>query len=407
MQTNKLKLIFKKFFLIIFLPFNLLIDVILILAPNPGSSIALFRGVVDSLILILVFTFFNRKLNNVGKLIILFSFYCIIQIPFSSNFDYSLRITTQVLISMLTYFIGYFLVNSNTDLKMLNLSIINYSCILLINYFISSVFKLGSAYIEDIRASLYVGNLSDNWNNFSYAILILTFIFTNTQKKSIKYISIILASFLFIITLASMKRIAIIVVFVGLFIYYYISGLKKMNIKYLLIFFLITLGFYINFENTIIERFFVRQDRYKISTIEEEARYMETFFVWEEILSFQNPLKSIFGLQAFNSIGNYAGGSFGKRQLHVDYNLIVNTLGLMGLFLYLLIYLHLFKNNHLYNKYKIKNIFNKSLIALYFTLLITSLLTSFAGQMYSITFRSIIFIYLGAVNALFAECSNY
>ena len=142
-----------------------------------------------------------------------------------------------------------------------------------------------------------------------------------------------------------------------------------------------------------------RQDKFsgsQIDVMKEENRFLETIAVWTEVIQFKKPTTAIFGGEAFNSIGNYGGGVFKNRQLHVDYNLIVNTIGVVGLFLYLNIFFSIYlytKNKKLFlnkkNFYTIYMVF----IALFYLQFITSLVV----QMYQVNFRSIIFIYLGAL----------
>jgi hypothetical protein len=161
------------------------------------------------------------------------------------------------------------------------------------------------------------------------------------------------------------------------------------------------------YENLIKSRLDARSSRFEQGALERESRYLETFYVWDETASFEDPAKSIFGLQGFNSVGNYANGRFGGRNLHMDYNLIVNTIGLVGLLLYFAVFINfflLFKKN--YPKSTIQEETKKQLRATFFMLLITPFITSFAGQMYHISYRLIVFVYLGAIIGTFYQSSH-
>ena len=152
------------------------------------------------------------------------------------------------------------------------------------------------------------------------------------------------------------------------------------------------------FNNVLTTRIENRGDRIEGSVqeiVESEARYEETIYVWAEALSFDDPIKSFFGMQAFDSVRNYASGMFRNRQLHVDYNLILNTLGLFGLLLYFNMFLVIYFHYKKIAKGLISTQYTKVLKAIFYVLIITQFATSFGGQMYAITFRSIIFIYLG------------
>ena len=69
----------------------------------------------------------------------------------------------------------------------------------------------------------------------------------------------------------------------------------------------------------------------------------------------------------------------------------------MGLGLYLNIFVVMYFHFKKYIRNIVKNDFSKILKSIFFVLLITQFATSFGGQMYAITFRSIIFLYLGAI----------
>jgi hypothetical protein len=151
-------------------------------------------------------------------------------------------------------------------------------------------------------------------------------------------------------------------------------------------------------EDIVMERLELRSNRFESGAIEREGRYLESYYVWDEVSSFENPAKSLLGLEGFNSVGNYADGGFGERQLHVDYNLIVNTIGLVGLFLYFLMFYQLFRsmmrvrnNLRMFPKERIL------LLSTFWMLLVNQFITSTAGQMYHVSYRLIVFVFLGAI----------
>ena len=157
-------------------------------------------------------------------------------------------------------------------------------------------------------------------------------------------------------------------------------------------------------------QFSARQEQgsFERNTLESEIRYKETMVVWDEVLSMEDPIKSFIGLEAFYSIGLYGQGAFNRRQIHVDYNLLVYTCGLIGLFLYLNIYLQSFLSisKILKRSNAKKDLFNNVLKSVFFSLFFTSLFTSFAGQMEGITFRSIVFLYMGSIMGFLKNESN-
>ena len=139
----------------------------------------------------------------------------------------------------------------------------------------------------------------------------------------------------------------------------------------------------------IFKQYDARRDRFEEGALTSEARYLETIAIWDAILSFENPAKSLFGLEAFHSMGGYGAGRFRGRQAHVDYNLILVTNGLVGLFLYLNIYFTIYRyymkktikgkisNSHHNQSNKNKE---KIFIAVFWALFLTSMFTSLGGH---------------------------
>jgi hypothetical protein len=158
--------------------------------------------------------------------------------------------------------------------------------------------------------------------------------------------------------------------------------------------------------NTVLAQLELREDRYSLDSYESEARYKETFYVSDEIFNLDNPIVMFFGKEFLNSPGNYAGGRWGTRQLHVDYNNLLLGSGVFGL----LFYFYIFYSIFIYFK-KVKprfknNTLTNLLITTFYVFFLTQFIISLSGQMYSITFRSFNFIFMGAFLSILAEISR-
>tara|TARA_B110000902_G_scaffold153600_1_gene176426 strand:- start:4821 stop:6035 length:1215 start_codon:yes stop_codon:yes gene_type:complete len=384
---------------IIFLliPLSLIFDILTETVFEKGGFFPLLRAVFYySIILYSIFHGFNSK-KNINGVFVAFFLYVFLQIPFSTHPIESLRISLKVLMSILMFPIGYYFINNINKINVLNKSVVLTMFIYLINYLISQYFGIGEdVYTEN--KNFVVGNLSDSWNNITYMLLVLPVILLTVKKK---IVVLILAGILGVLLIISLKRIAILGVFIGFIIYTIRTG--KVFKSFIISIVMISIFYLLLplFESVIIERFDARGDKITgdstAGIIEKEARYLETFAVFDEILSFENPTKILFGLQPFHSVGNYGNGYFGDRQLHVDYNLIVNTIGLVGLLLYFRVFYIIYREKRRIKKYILKTKFNKQLETVFYMLFITQFITSFGGQMYAFTFRGIIFLYLGAI----------
>lgn len=387
------------------LPLNVLFDVLLMLFDGGGLLPYLRAGLM--LLLIFYFILKNEAFTNHYGWLIVFSIYCIINVGFSTDFLRSLNITLKVLIPMLSFIIGFTAMHTENQIKKLNVSIIAVYVILILNYITSQSLGIGKSVYTGGNDFL-VGGMDDNWNVFTYSVLIAPLILYYYKHQFIKrWGTIALAAATSLMVVISLKRIAIIGLLSGHSIRFFFlpkvfNALRVITGLSAILF--ILLPYY---EDLFRSRLAARSSRFEQGAIERESRFVETFYVWNEVFSFDDPAKSLFGLEGFNSVGNYASGRFGNRNLHMDYNLIVNTIGLVGLILYFLVFLHMFILFRMYQKRStISKESIRELRATAYMLLITPFITSFAGQMYHISYRMIVFVYLGAIIGTFYFSAN-
>jgi len=376
--------------------FNLLIDITTDIIFQKGGPISFIRAAVLLVYIFYVITKYKIK-HAVLTPFYVFTLYVIILIPFSSLWLYSLQVSLKVIISLLMFPIAFMLIDSADKLKKLNKSIVLTLFLLLLNFILGNYFDIGTD-VYSGSDDFSAGNLYDAWNTSTYSLLLVPLILYGVRKVYFRSIVFTLAVSDLFILIFSMKRIAMSGIILGFLILTFLNRKKSKSLKIVLSFLLVLLFTYPLYATFLNERLKVRTGKFDTSELLEETRYVETQYVWEEIFKFQDPVKVLFGLQAFNSVNNYGNGIFGRRGIHVDYNLIANTLGIIGLILYLNIYRVLFKNfMHLKYNSLHENHYDKFIKSVAITILILSLYTSLAGQMYGITFRSIIFLYCGAI----------
>ncbi|MEX1193382.1 MAG: hypothetical protein WEA99_15530 [Brumimicrobium sp.] len=389
-----------RFILYYIIPLNIVFDILLAFF-SKGGALPIIRA---SLMLMIVFVFVIRKPQNIRNFsfLILFTIYVLINILFSSNMLISASNSLKVLISMLFLIVGYEFFNTPYRFKILLKSLIASSIILVINFILSNIFNIGiSSYTED--QSFLMGNLGDSWYLLSYCVLLYPlfneFLKISTIKKNIVALIFFILMLLLII---SLKRTAILTLIFGLLIYGFFNLKIKQFLKISLFIGFVSVVTYPFYAPILEKRFDAREKRFDDDAIEEEGRYLETLYVWDEIQDFNEPIKQLFGLEAFYSAGNYAKGRFGERNLHVDYNLIVNSIGIVGLLMYFLVFYgiyNLYKTEFKKLKFKKSNKI-KTLKATFYMLFLTQFVTSFGGKMIGISFRLIIFVFLGAIISL-------
>ena len=386
-----------KFLIKYYLPLNLLFDVFTSTIWESGTSLASIRGAILTGI---IFTaWFKEPRNKIYVPFILYTIYILLMLPFASDLMESLRLSSKVLLTIWTFPIFFVYSNLYTN-KVVVRNILLLSLVLIINYIISTIYGIGgSAYTESTE--FLVGSLSDSWLIYTYILFLYIIILkTKNIKLSVKIIYLILFALLVVQLLLGLKRTAIIVFFGGIIIYLF---LEKLSIKSIITYVLgfIFIFFLLNqYSDVLSDRLYARGDRiqgnYK-DIIESEYRYLESIYVWEKTLSFENIPESLFGLEAFNSRGNYGTSNiFGHRFLHIDYNIIVNTTGLFGLLFYFYIFYYI------YQRYKERKIFlDYQYRELFLVIFLTQFLASIGGQMLSVTYGSIKFLFMAiALNKL-------
>jgi hypothetical protein len=387
------------------IPVSLLIDILTSSVFEQGGHISIIRAVIFFFIIFGYLIFMNNKFNKVTWFVLFYCFFIVIQVLASTDLFNSARVSFKILLTLLMFPFGYYAINNWDRLKILNRSILFAGILFIGNFVISQYYGLG---VSDYTKSddFLLGSLSDSWNNIVYILLVTPLIMITEHKKRI-FIGLIMIS-LFLLMIIGLKRVAILVTLSG-FVFYAFSIYKvsiKNLIKSIMVFFVIYIVIAVNFD-LIENRIDARGDKMQPDVVEvlsNEGRFLETIVVWNEVISMQDPIKVWLGFEAFNSVGNYGEGSFGERQLHIDYNNIVNTTGLVGLLLYFLIFLLIYQQ-----KQQIKNRMGrlsgsqKVLLAVFTVLFFGQFLTSFGGQMYAVTFRSIIFLYLGAILGLLSK----
>ena len=88
----------------------------------------------------------------------------------------------------------------------------------------------------------------------------------------------------------------------------------------------------------------------------------------------------------------------------VDYNNILNTTGIFGLLIYFIMFIQIWMSfqTTLRGVY-IDDKFSKTMRSIFYSFFIMQFVTSVAGQMYNITFRMIVFIFIGAAMGYFNQ----
>lgn len=405
---------FIRYILIVYYLYLMSVEVII-----PKKSVI---GIVLNILIFIFIIYLNLyNIKNCRKFIIVYLYllFCLILIlSQSSDLIYSLTNYIKYSIGLLCLPVGFGIFSSLHKLKQFQVTGLTCLALYSVNIMFANLFHWGNtkgAYSED---GLEVGNLfSDALYLNVYVIVSIFFLIILFQQR--KTIVIVLCSLCSLLIIVNMKRTVIGVLFVGLILYlifYYIKSgintrLSVVHSKIIGIFLglcIIILPFFytyieINFE--------ARQNSFENASedIMNEGRMAELVFIAEDILDSEKITTLLFGKETFNLVGTYAGGKFGTRQIHGDYSILLNGIGVIGLILWFSIILFL-----LTWMLKLKEKFNHKdgiiasvLFPLYFTFIILYCISMGSGVLICVLSSSYFYASIGGMLRYFYNRNQY
>jgi hypothetical protein len=315
----------------------------------------------------------------------------------SSDFVLSFQTYIKVFIAFIMYPFGYYYIEDDKALKKLNLSVTISLCVIVINSVIAQIYKLGdSPYLED---TFYLGG---GLVQVSYIIVIALVVspltLSQITKRANKYLLGLIYFASFVVLLFMFRRTSYIAIFVGYGVYFLNSVNKKRIFKYVLTVILLISLFFLSFPEVSNKFSDLVDKRLHQRQLNEEGRVRFTMMVFEEFMD-NSAWQKLFGKEIFNSEKYFNAG----RGLHTDYNIIFHGSGLVGMMLYAALFFLMAKSMLTHKRYAQSNRFYKELYSVYGVLLITSLIISFSGSLAVLSYRALLFFYLGGILRLFEK----
>jgi len=361
------------------------------------------------LFLIFIFLLNNSTRRKTFGVIIMFLYFLLVN---------SLNIHTYESIKQSTYFfapifllpVGFMFFKSLEDLNLLLKAFYWMMLVYLINLIFCSFFNIGASVEEKVFQTRFfqIGDIAKMGaiTYLSFLVVLVPLIRTSLKSKLSSYLLFGMTVFFLFFLILELKRMTIIIVFLGYLVYLYWSDLKqKMKlISGIIVVALIALIALPYYEEKVSVRFIERESKFRTNVTENEARYIEFIEIWHGISAFKDPVSSIFG----DGLANYEYESdiLGERNIHVDYTSIAKTGGLVGLGIYLYIMIASFiwlkrYYNQVPDKNKFKSIFimARNFVFLFFV-------AGFAGGHIHLTFRGIVFLFVGAVMGVLYHASE-
>ena len=278
----------------------------------------------------------------------------------------------------------------------LNRSLIISVLIIEINFIIDQIFNLGKiAYKEGVNLG---GSNIEVTYILAYSIVLFPLIFQLEKDKVKRRIYSIIIIIAFAICILVFRRGPLIIIGLS-YIYYGFRFRNKLKFLRNIVFSLLALSTILAFYFQEITKLFELRTEFSSEYYSVGGRFGETTYVFEKFIN-GDYIQKLFGRELFNSKSFYGSDmALGYvRVIHIDYNILLNGAGIIGLLFYLaLIFL-------IYRKFKMlsTNTLHTSKFSGYLTIvfpifIISSLILSATNQLWAISSFSFFFAYCGAL----------
>ncbi|MDZ7821467.1 MAG: O-antigen polymerase [Candidatus Marinimicrobia bacterium] len=384
---------------IIVLLINTVIDTIIMMYSDRSLIISL--QYIVNIGFLLYFFLSKRKYAkcSINRILAIIIVYFVFLGLFSSNYVMTYNYLAKFSIPFLFFIVGYSIIKSPEEFK----DFTKKSLIILI-YFVgyiiyANVFSVGTSYYGGVLSSFKTGYIGLQGLYIPTFLIIQALFILPFYKK--KLFVILLSSLGIIIFVLILKRTNIILLILGFVMWLYYE--KKINKKYGIIF-LIILGtlFYVVFSSELfIERVTARSSRFSSEySITEEGRYKENLFIWNQVND--SPISLLFGSgEVFNDKETMTREadfvSSSGRQTHNSYARLLWSGGLLGVYLFLLLYYRFWKRiKNYYTIGKIIPIY-ETLYHLALTLIIIRLINDLSSGITYLTFNAYFYFTIGTL----------
>jgi hypothetical protein len=353
------------------------------------------------LIYFILFYYFRKHLFKITwyKPIYIFLTFSFVLVVFSSEFFHSFKAYLQVFLSMMIGVIGFVYFDSREKIANLAKMLIICLAISSIMAFLGYAFGIGRVLeytiFSDELEDESVGLLgSSGMYSASFIIGVTPFLLSYINKMRLKYFGIALAIITFIFILLNVRRTAILIPIAGLVVYAFYIPNKGKIMTGLFFSLILMLALSPIYTDKLMERFNFRQEqgRFDSDFYKTEGRFYETTIVYEEIMSFEDPILSLFGERIFAS--GWIDSEKQPRMLHSDPAVLIYGAGIIGFIIYILIYFKLFS---LIPLGLTNNKFIGTLKGAFYTVIFISLMASLNGSILLMSLRSLIFLFLGLI----------
>ena len=389
-------LILRKADFVFYLPiFHVIVDISFFYL-GPGSLATYYRGLIVLIFFYFIFRRFRFSfpLKDITFLFLAFTALLVLQ---SDELLYSLKGYTQVFFSMLMLPAGYLLIDSNRKLLRLNRQFILIIYISVLITAIGYIFNIGKNfnYGEDEQkigllgsAGLYTG---------AVCIALLPILIGSLRQQWMRIATYAVSIVLFIFILLNVRRTAIMIPLVGLVAFIFTTEKRFTYLTYVLVTAVIIAASSFWYGDMLRDRIEFRAEagRFESDFYKTEGRYLEIENLSKEVLSFSDPLASLFGFGHNIYAEHIRDNQIVRRMYHTDIGRLLYGSGILGMVLYMIFSIKLFFLADLEKRTRLISI--KRLRSVIFALAVINLALMVNGSLNLITLKSAIFLYIGAL----------
>ncbi|HOT16734.1 MAG TPA: hypothetical protein PLB07_03680 [Bacteroidales bacterium] len=362
------------------------------------SAPTILRAVVLMLFLLM---FWEQLLKmDILRTMYLFFLYILIVMIFSKELLVSFKAVAQVILSMSVFIAGYKYITSFQRYRKLLES--------LTWVIIAGFIAAASGYVFDIGRTLeytvgaeyegepeFIGLLgSGGLYGPALALAMLPVIIQNRYRNMPRWVLWAVSAGLYIFIILNVRRTAILIPIIGIVSSLLFYRRQTKVIRYLF-FFAVTLALLAPVYRPLLEkRIEARAElgRFEKGFMQTESRYLENLEMIREIREFKDPLAILSGI-GHNIFAEHTDrGEIVRRMYHSDTAKLIYGTGLIGLFLYVMIYGQLLYMILKIPGVRILNEYRSGAL----TIWIISLFVSFNGSITLVTFRTMSFLLMGA-----------
>jgi hypothetical protein len=210
------------------------------------------------------------------------------------------------------------------------------------NVLMSTINHYSPANMYGISRGVLYGNVyAAGFNILSVAVFIVALKLMMSRK--LMYLLVVLVVYGFI--LLSLRRSVMMVTTIGIAVAMLTLLFKKEAKQFILLGVLVAIAGIIIYSNTGFKDEF--KERYELRQLddrelENEPRFAEYDLIYTDMFVY-NAYSPLIGFELFNSAGNYGKGVFELRSLHGDLPSIAHSSGILGVILYCLMIITVFK----------------------------------------------------------------